>query len=68
VVPPWCLRQAEIAVGDEVDVTVERGRIVVEPSRRVRGKYRPEELLARMPEDYRPEEEGWGEPAGREVW
>ena len=66
--PTKLLRDAEIAVGDEVDISVERGRIVVEPSQRVRGRYRLEDLLAQMPDGYEPSEEDWGEPAGREVW
>ena len=66
--PAKLLREVEIAVGDEVDVSVERGRIVVEPSQRVRGRYRLEDLLAEMPDGYEPGEEDWGEPVGREVW
>ena len=62
------LEEAHIAVGDEVDVTVEGGRIVVAPSERVRGRYRLEDLLARMPEDYESKEEDWGAPRGREEW
>lgn len=62
------LKEAKIAVGDEVDVTVEDGRIVVEPSERIRGKYRLEDLVARMPENYSPQEDDWGPPVGREVW
>jgi antitoxin MazE len=66
--PTKVLAEAGMAVGDEVDITVEAGRIVVEPSPRVRGKYRLEDLVARMPEGYEPQEEDWGEPVGREVW
>ncbi len=66
--PTKLLRQAEITVGDEVDISVERGRIVVEPSQRIRGRYRLEELVAKMPDDYAPREEDWGERVGREVW
>ena len=66
--PKKVMKDAKLAVGDEVDVTVEDGRIVVEPSERIRGKYRLEDLVARMPEDYSPQEEHWGEPVGREVW
>ena len=66
--PARVLEEAKITVGDEVDITVERGRIVVVPSPRVRGRYRLEDLVARMPEDYEPHEEDWGEPVGREVW
>ena len=66
--PLHLLREANIAVGDEVEVVVQEGRIVVTPSDRVRGKYRLEDLVARMPEDYEPVEEGWGAPQGREAW
>jgi antitoxin MazE len=67
-VPLKLLEEVEIAVGDEVDVTVQDGRIVVAPSQRVRGRYRLEDLLAKIPEDYEPSEEDWGPPLGREVW
>ena len=66
--PKKVLSQAEIAVGEEVDVKVENHRIVVEAPQRVRGRYRIEDLAARMPEGYSPSEEDWGEPIGREVW
>lgn len=66
--PTTILEEARLAVDDEVDVTVEGARIIVQPSPRVRGKYRLEDLVARMPEDYAPQEENWGDPAGREVW
>ena len=66
--PLQVLREANIAVGDEVEVIVLEGRIVVAPSDRIRGRYRLEDLVARMPEDYEPVEEGWGAPLGREAW
>jgi antitoxin MazE len=37
-------------------------------SERVRDRYRLEDLVARMPEDYEPREEDWGAPVGREAW
>jgi antitoxin MazE len=67
-VPLRLLEEAKIAIGDEVEVTVQEGQIIVTPSDRVRGRYRLEDLLARMPEDYRPREEDWGAPVGREIW
>jgi antitoxin MazE len=66
--PLQVLREANIAVGDEVEVAVREGRIVVTASDRVRGRYRLEDLLARMPEHYERSEEDWGAPAGREAW
>jgi antitoxin MazE len=62
------LEEAHIATGDEVDVSVQEGRIVVSPSQRIRGRYRLAEVVARIPEGYEPGEEDWGTPAGREAW
>jgi antitoxin MazE len=66
--PMQVLRKANIAVGDDVEVVVLEGRIVVAPTTRVRGRYRLEDLVARMPEVYEPVKEGWGVPLGREAW
>jgi antitoxin MazE len=66
--PQRVLEEANVAVGDEVDVTVESGRIVVTPSERVRGRYRLADLVAQIPEEYEPTEEDWGTPVGREAW
>ncbi len=66
--PSKILEEAKLSLGDKVDINVERGRIIVEPAQRVRGKHRLQDLVARMPEDYVPQEEDWGKPMGREVW
>lgn len=66
--PKSILRQAKLAVGDEVEVAVKRGQIVVREAGRVRGKYRIEDLVARIPKGYKPREEEWGRPVGREAW
>lgn len=62
------LAKARIDVGDQVRVSVQDGRIIVEPVSRVRGGHDLRELVARMPEDYRVQEMDWGPPVGREVW
>jgi antitoxin MazE len=62
------LEDAHISVGDDVDVTVRKGLIVVAPARRVRGKRSLQELVSRIPENYKTEETQWGQPLGREVW
>jgi antitoxin MazE len=62
------LEDAHISVGDDVDVTVQDGLIVVAPARRVRGKRSLQELVSRIPKNYRPEETDWGQPVGKEVW
>jgi antitoxin MazE len=62
------LEQARIAVGDEVEVSVRGGRIIVEPVTKVRGRYKLSELTARIPRGYRAEEAMWGPPQGKEAW
>lgn len=62
------LSNAEINVGDAVDVTVRDGALVVTPRRRVRGGHDLRKLVRRIPKDYKPAELDWGYPLGREVW
>ena len=62
------LEDARISVGDDVDVTARDGLIVIAPARRIRGKRSLQELVSRIPKDYRFEEMEWGEPVGKEVW
>jgi antitoxin MazE len=62
------LEDARISVGDEVDVVVRDGAIMIAPVRRVRGKYSLRQLVARMPKDYTAEEVEWGRPVGKEAW
>jgi len=62
------LADANISLGDDVDVSVNNGKIIISPTKQTRRKYDIKKLLAHMPEDYRPEEVDWGKPAGKEVW
>lgn len=62
------LEQVQIAVGDEVNISVRGGRIIVEPLTKVRGRYKLKDLLARIPKTYRAEEVDWGSPVGKEAW
>lgn len=62
------LEEAGLNVGDEVRVSVRKGRIVVAPAARVRGKYDLKTLLSAMPDGYRPEELDWGPRTGKEAW
>ena len=62
------LEDAHISVGGDVDVTARDGLIVVAPARRVRGKRSLEELVSRIPKNYKTEESDWGQSAGKEVW
>ena len=62
------LEEADIHIGDEVRVSVQDGKIIVEPVNRIHGRYDIKELIAQMPDDYQAEEVNWGPPQGREVW
>jgi antitoxin MazE len=62
------LEDARISVGDEVEVALKDGAIVIVPVRRVRGKHSLQELVSRIPKDYQATEVDWGKPVGREAW
>ncbi len=62
------LEEAHINVGDQVNISVKKGQIIVEPVTKVRGKYDLRELVSQMPQNYQVEELDWGKPIGKEVW
>ncbi len=62
------LSDADIDVGDEVEVAVREGNLMVTPVRRVRGGHDLRELVGRIPKEYKPVELDWGPSVGREVW
>ena len=62
------LEEAHINVGDQVNISVKKGQIIVEPVTKVRGKYDLRELFSKMPQNYQVEELDWGKPIGKEVW
>ena len=62
------LSDADIAVGDAVDVAVHNGALIVTPLRRVRGGHDLRALVGRISKQYKPGELAWGPPVGREVW
>ena len=62
------LEDAQIDVDDEVTVSVQPGRIVIEPFVKVRGRYDLKDLVSRMPKGRRAEEVDWDTPAGKEAW
>jgi antitoxin MazE len=62
------LAEVAMAVGDDVDVSVHDGTLVITPAHRVRGGHDLRELVRRMPRDSAPAELDWGRPLGREAW
>ncbi len=66
--PREVLRKIDISIGDNVDVSIYHGEIIVKPVKVTRGKYTLKNLLKNIPDDYRPHEIQWGAPAGKEIW
>ena len=62
------LTDAQLEVGDEVDISVKDGIVIVTPARIVRGKHNLKDLVARIPKNHQTEEVDWGKPVGKEVW
>jgi len=62
------LADARLDVGDEVDISIKDGTMVIAPIKRTRGKHNLKDLVDHIPESYRPGEIDWGKPAGKEVW
>ena len=62
------LEDAQFDVGDEVDVSVKNGVMIVKPAKRIRGRHNLKDLVARIPQNYETGEVDWGEPVGKEIW
>ena len=72
-IPKTMLDSLGISVGSEVEIEMvaNTDEIRIRPTsvaRPVRGRYRIEDLVARMPEDHAPSEEAWGGAVGEEIW
>ena len=62
------LEAAQMNIGDEVQVTIQNGRIIIEGVTKTDKRADLKALLSEMPEDYQPEELDWGKPVGQEEW
>ncbi|PQP33034.1 transcriptional regulator/antitoxin, MazE [Desulfobacteraceae bacterium SEEP-SAG10] len=62
------LADAHIDVGDEVDIAVKDGNIIISPAKKKRGRHNLKDLVAGIPENYQTSEVDWGEPVGKEDW
>jgi antitoxin MazE len=64
--PKHILENADIAVGDEVEVIPQEGQIIIKkiPGR----KFDLAEMVSRMPRGYKAREESFGRPVGKEEW
>ena len=62
------LADAQLDIGDEVDINVKDGILLVTPAKRIRGRHNLKDLVSRIPGNYQAGEIDWGEPVGKEVW
>ena len=58
------LEQANIAVGEDIEIVAKKGQIILKKTRR----FDLAEMVSRMPKDYQVQEESFGKPVGKEVW
>ena len=62
------LAEANILVGDALEIVATKEQIVIKPIRKIRRKYDLEDLVSQIPSNYEVQEEDWGSPIGLEVW
>jgi antitoxin MazE len=55
-------------VGDDVNITVKDGALIVTPAQKTRKKYNLKDLVVKIPDGYQAKGTDWGTPAGNEVW
>jgi antitoxin MazE len=65
-VPKPLLEQLHLGEGSKVELTVENGRLIIEPKRTRRLTLK--EVLRGFGPNDQPGEVGWGKPVGKEVW
>ena len=67
-IPKNILEDSCISVGEEIDITVEKGKIVLESTIKIHGRYNIQDLVNDMPANYEVNEEDWGSAVGKEFW
>jgi antitoxin MazE len=63
--PKTVAQAAQLEEGDQVEITVQKGAIVIRPSKPA---YSLRQLVAKITPRNRHGESDWGPPAGRESW
>jgi antitoxin MazE len=66
--PKQILTEAQLMVGDDVDVSTSDGMIIISAAKPVRGRRSLQELISKIPKGYKPAATDWGTPVGNEVW
>ena len=67
-IPLKILKNSHIDIGEEIEIAVEDGKIILTPTHKIHGKFAIKDLVAEMPADYQVEEMVWEQPKGNEEW
>jgi len=66
--PKALLEDVDVKAGDPVQVSVQGQPVIIEPLKKIRGKYNLKTLISKIPKGSPVEEVGWGVPVGKEAW
>ncbi len=66
--PKALLEDVDVKVGDHVQVSVQGQPVIIEPLKKIRGKYNLKTLISKIPKGSPVEEVGWGVSVGKEAW
>lgn len=66
-VPKDIMENLHLRVGDTVNITVENNKVIIEPIKHKKEKYNLNELVAKIPSDYKTKEE-FNYTLGKEEW
>ncbi len=64
-IPKAYAEEASLKEGSEVNIRVEKGKIIIEP---LKDKYNLDDLLSQVKEENIHKEYNWGKPTGKELW
>jgi len=67
-IPKKMLNNTQIQIGEEVELAIRGGNIIIESTKKIHGRYSISKLVSEMPKEYSPTEENWSGPVGKEIW
>lgn len=67
-IPLKVLKNSDIDIGEEIEIVVEDGKIILTPTHKIHGRFAIKDLVAEMPADYQVEEMDWEQTKGKKEW
>ena len=65
--PKNIMKDLNLSIGDEVELSIENEKVIIEPIKQKRKKYKIDDLVKKLPKDYKPSEE-FSDKSGMELW